>query len=87
MNSPSAEPVNYESPPLVEVQIEGVDYRLDSGKQGTALCISTRASGTWDWSFGGEAKWDVSSLRSKAFERRTLDELSKAFKLALENLE
>ena len=77
--------VNYDSAALVEVEIEGTDYRLDAGKQGTALCISTRASGTWDWAFGGEARWDVGSLRCKAFERRTLDQLSRAFKEALEN--
>ena len=85
MPSAAADAINYESAPLVEVEIEGVDYRLDAGKQGTALCISTRPSGSWDWSFGAEARWDVGSLRSKAFERRTLDQLSKAFKLALEN--
>jgi len=85
MNSASTEGVNYDSAPLVEVEIEGTDYRLDAGKQGTALCISTRPSGSWDWSFGGEARWDVGSLRCKAFERRTLDQLSSAFKAALEN--
>jgi len=85
MNTSATEGVNYDSQPLVEVEIEGTDYRLDAGKQGTALCISTRTSGSWDWSFGGEARWDVGSLRCKAFERRTLDQLSRAFKAALEN--
>jgi len=83
--SSDTESVNYESPALVEHEIEGVDYRIDSGKQGTALCISTRPSGTWDWSFVGEAKWDVGSLRSKAFERRILQDLSQAFAKALED--
>jgi len=85
MSSSTTEGVNYDSAPLCEVEIEGTDYRLDAGKQGTALCISTRASGSWDWSFGGEARWDVGSLRCKSFERRTLDQLSRAFKVALEN--
>ena len=85
MTSSATQDVNYESAPLVEVEIDGTDYRLDAGKQGTALCISTRATGSWDWSFGGEARWDVGSLRCKAFERRTLDQLSRAFKAALEN--
>jgi len=85
MNSSASPGVNYDSTPLVEVEIEGTDYRLDAGKQGTALCISTRPAGSWDWSFGGEARWDVGSLRCKAFERRTLDALSRAFKAALEN--
>lgn len=86
MSSTPESPVNYDSPPIVEIEIEGVDYRVDAGKQGTALCISTRAAGTWDWAFGGEARWD-GDLRSKAFERRTLGALGKAFKAALQNLE
>ena len=87
MSSEPANPVNYDSPAILEVAIEGTDYRMDSGKQGTALCISTRPSGTWDWSFGGEARWDVSYLRSKAFDRRTLEQLSRAFAEALQNME
>jgi len=87
MDSSPAEGMNYESAPLLEVEIDGVDYRLDSGKQGTALSISTRPAGSWDWSFAGEARWDVGSLRCKAFERRTLDQLSRAFKESLENAE
>jgi hypothetical protein len=87
MSSEPAAPVNYDSPALVELEIDGTDYRMDSGKQGTSLCISTRPSGTWDWTFGGEARWDVSYLRSKAFDRRTLEKLSKAFAVALHNME
>ena len=87
MSSETAPPVNYESPAIIETTIEGTDYRMDSGKQGTSLCISTRPSGTWDWSFGGEARWDVNYLRSKAFDRRTLEQLSKAFAAALENMD
>ena len=86
MDSHSDGPVNYDSAPILELEIEGVDYRLDSGKQGTALCISTRASGSWGWAFAGEARWD-GDLRSKAFERQTLVTLSKAFREALRNIE
>jgi len=78
--------VNYDSAPLLELEIDGVDYRLDGGKQGTALCISTRASGSWGWAFAGEARWD-GDLRSKVLERRTLATLSKAFREALSKLE
>lgn len=81
--SASASPVNYESPPLVELQVDEADYRVDAGKQGTALCISTRKTGTWDWSFVGEARWDVRSLRSKALGRDVLEPLSKALAAAL----
>lgn len=87
MSSDPVNPVNYDSPAIVEVAIDDTDYRMDSGKQGTALCISTRPSGSWDWSFGGEARWDVNYLRSKAFDRRTLEHLSRAFAQALENMD
>jgi hypothetical protein len=71
-------PVNFDEPALVEVEIEGTDYRLDSGRAGTALCISTRPSGSWDWSFRGEARWQSNVLRCKAFDRDVLLQLSKA---------
>ena len=76
--TPADPGISYEGPALVEITIEDKDFRIDPGKQGTALCISTRPSGTWDWSFGGEARWDGSQLRSKQFERRVLLELSSA---------
>jgi hypothetical protein len=71
-------PVNFEEPAVAELEIDGTDYRLDSGRAGTALCISTRASGTWDWSFRGEARWQSNVLRCKAFDREVLNQLSKA---------
>jgi hypothetical protein len=86
MSSDTEVRINYDSPGLLELEIDGVDYRLDGGKQGTALCISTRTAGSWDWTFGGEARWD-GDLRSKAFSRQTLTVLSKAFKEALQNME
>jgi hypothetical protein len=89
MSSDVAAPatINYESPPLLELTLEGTDYRLDSGKQGTSLCISMRETGSWDWAFGGEARWDGSQLRSRAFERAVLLVLAKAFKETLADLE
>ncbi|HEX3775848.1 MAG TPA: hypothetical protein VHV51_15355 [Polyangiaceae bacterium] len=86
MSSSDENGVNYDCPALLELTIEDVDFRLDGGKQGTALSISTRASGSWDWSFRGEARWD-GDLRSKTFERRTLAILGKAFREALQNMD
>lgn len=79
--------VNYESPPLVEIELDGVQYRVDAGKQGTALSVSTRDTGSWDWRFGGEAKWDGSALRTKAFERPARLALASALARALADLE
>ncbi len=70
-------PVNYDEAGLVEVELGDTQYRLDSGKQGTALCISSRAPGTWRWRFHGEARWDGRTLRTKAFDRQLLDQLSR----------
>lgn len=86
MNS-SAGAVNYEGGALVEVSIDGVDYRVDAGKHGTALCVSTRASGTWDWSFVGEARWDGRDLRMRALDRALLVQLSRALGEAIEAID
>jgi len=79
--------INYDDAPLVEAEIDGVEYRIDAGKQGTALCISSRTFGSWDWSSGGEARWDGSMLRSKAFERGVLVTLASQLKEALAALQ
>jgi len=75
--------VNYDSAPVAEAELDGIDYRIDTGRQGTALCISSRASGTWDWTFESEARWDGSSLRSKVIERPVLVKLSEALRAAM----
>ncbi len=76
------ESVNFDSEPVMEVEIDGVDYRMDAGMQGTALSISRRASGTWDWSLVGECKWDGISLRCKELDRPLREALAKALKQA-----
>jgi hypothetical protein len=70
--------VNFEEAALIELELDGTDYRLDAGRAGTALCISTRPSGTWSWTFRGEARWQANVLRCKAFDRIVLARLSQA---------
>ena len=70
--------VNFDEAALIELELDGTDYRLDSGRAGTALCISTRPSGTWDWTFRGEARWQANVLRCKVFDRVVLTRLSQA---------
>jgi hypothetical protein len=75
-----APPINYDCSALVEVEVDDVQYRLDAGKQGTALCISTREPGSYDWTFLSEARWDGRHLRVKALDRTILIQLSKALR-------
>jgi len=77
--------VNYESNPVAEAAIEGTEYRIDSGKEGTAICVSTRPAGSWDWSFVCEARWDGSELRTKALERAIRVQLSRAISSATQD--
>jgi hypothetical protein len=72
--------VNFDEAPLVELELDGTDYRLDAGRAGTALCISTRPTGSWTWTFRGEAKWQANVLRCKAFDRIILGRLGQALK-------
>jgi hypothetical protein len=74
--------VNYDSNPVAETAIDGTEYRIDAGKQGMALCVSTRPAGSWDWSFVCEARWDGSELRSKTLERDVRLTLSRALATA-----
>jgi hypothetical protein len=74
----SQELVNFDEAALIELELDGTDYRLDAGRAGTALCISTRPSGTWNWTFRGEARWQANVLRCKAFDRMVLSRLSQA---------
>lgn len=77
--------VNYESNPVAETAIDGTEYRIDAGKQGTSICVSTRAAGSWDWSFLCEARWDGSELRTKALERDVRTQLSRALTSATQD--
>lgn len=69
-------PVNYDEPGLFEAEIEEILYRFDAGKQGTALCLSRREPGSWRWAYLGELRWDGRDLRSRALERKLLQQLS-----------
>jgi len=74
------ESINYESDPVLQLSVEDVDYRLDVGMAGTALSVSHRQSGSWDWSFIGQAKWDNIALRCKELPRPIRDVLAQALK-------
>jgi hypothetical protein len=85
MSSNEEAGVNYDSNPVAEAAIDGTEYRIDAGKQGTAICVSTRQAGSWDWSFLCEARWDGSELRTKALERDIRTQLSRALSSAAQD--
>ncbi len=77
--------VNYDSAPVAETAIDGTEYRIDAGKAGTAICVSSRSAGSWDWAFVCEARWDGSELRSKQLERAVRLQLSRALTSAVQD--
>ena len=83
--SSTGESVNYDSDPVLELQLEDVDYRLDVGMQGTALSVSQRPSGSWNWAFVGQAKWDNIALRCKELPRPVREALAAALKAGNED--
>ena len=84
MNSSDAG-VNYDSAPVAETAVDGTEYRIDSGKAGTAICVSTRSAGSWDWAFVCEARWDGSEVRSKQLDRQVRLQLSRALMSAIQD--
>ncbi len=76
--------VNYDEDALVQLVIEELEYRVDAGKQGTALCVSTRVEGAWDWQFVGEIRFDGRDVRSKTLDRSVREHLSRALREAAE---
>jgi hypothetical protein len=86
-NMESEHSINYDGPALFELDISGTQYRLDAGKQGTALSVSSRRSGTWQWEFLGEAHWRVGELRTRALERSIVEQLSAGLKRVIADLE
>ena len=85
MSSTEEGGVNYESGAVAEAIIDGTEYRIDAGRQGTAICVSTRPAGSWDWSFVCEARWDGSELRTKSLERGVRLQLSRALSSAMQD--
>lgn len=74
--------VNHDETPIVQLEIEGVDYRIDTGF-GSALAISSRAGGTWDWAVLAEGRWDGVRLRAKPLERPLVAVLERALAAAM----
>ena len=78
----SAGSVNYDDQPIVQLEIDGVDYRLDTGL-GAAVAVSSRESGTWEWSPVTEGRWDGRRLRARGVEHVIALQLGEALGVAM----
>ena len=78
----SAGEVNYEEAPIVTLEVDGVQYRVDTG-HGSAVAISQRQQGTWDWAPVTQGRWDGSRLRAKCLNHVVNTALAEALSAAM----
>jgi hypothetical protein len=86
INAVSADSVSYEEPPLAELEVDGVEYRLDPGR-GSSVAVSRREPGTWDWTPVTEGRWDGSRLRAKGLDHEIVTALANALGAAMRERE
>jgi hypothetical protein len=78
----SATSINYDDQPIVQAQIDGVDYRVDTGL-GSAVAISSREAGTWAWTPVAEGRWDGRRLRARKLDHPVASRLGEALAEAM----
>lgn len=81
-DSLSAESVSYEEAPIAELEVSGFEYRIDPGR-GSAVAISRREPGSWDWAPLIEGRWDGSRLRAKGLDSEIVTALGAALGAAM----
>ncbi|HVU03031.1 MAG TPA: hypothetical protein VHE30_14825 [Polyangiaceae bacterium] len=74
--------VSYEGAPIAEVEHEGLEYRIDPGR-GSAVAISRREAGTFQWAFVMEGRWDGVQLKAKGLGYPVVSALSSALSQAM----
>ncbi len=82
----SADEVNYEEAPIVTLAVDGIEYRIDTG-HGSAIAISQRQQGTWDWTPVAEGRWDGSRLHAKCLDHHVNVALAEALSAAMRERE
>jgi hypothetical protein len=82
----SADEVSYEDAPIVTLGVDGIEYRIDTG-HGSAVAISQRQLGTWDWTPVTEGRWDGSRLRAKCLSHEVNAVLAEALGAAMSERE
>lgn len=81
-----ASSVNYDDTPIVQLEVGGVDYRVDTGL-GSAVAVSKRAEGTWAWTPVTEGRWDGRRLKARELDGPVISALSVALAQAMKDLE
>lgn len=76
--------IDYDSPPVAELELDGTQYRLDPGFRG-AVAVSSRATDTWSWSLVAQGKWDGVRLKAKELHRDIVAALEKALRAVAED--
>jgi hypothetical protein len=76
--------VNYDEAPIAELSLAGISYRVDVG-HGSAVAVSQRTEGAWQWSPLAEGRWDGSRLRTKGLPHEVTSALAVALSEAMRN--
>jgi hypothetical protein len=78
--------ISYDAAPVAEVEIDGLEYRVDAGL-GSVVAISRREAGTSSWAPVAQARWDGVRLRAKSLEHPVVSTLERALSRAMANRE
>jgi hypothetical protein len=90
MNQPHPDPtacsIDFDHPPVAEIEFEGARYRVDVGL-GTAVAVSRRAPGSWSWQLLAEGRWDGVRLKAKQLDRLVVEALAQALRSAADEMD
>jgi len=78
--------IEYDAPPVAELEVDGTQYRVDAGFRG-AIAVSGRTAGSWAWALLAEGKWDGVRFKAKALDRAIVSRLEQALRAASEPTE
>ena len=81
-----ADSISYEAAPVAEVEVDGLEYRVDAGL-GSIVAISQREVGACSWVPVTQARWDGVRLRAKALGHPVVALLERALVQASANRE
>ncbi|HVW29417.1 MAG TPA: hypothetical protein VHC69_28825 [Polyangiaceae bacterium] len=85
-NALDADSVSYDAAPVAEIEVDGLEYRVDVGL-GSAVAISQREVGASRWVPVAQARWDGVRLRAKTLGHPIVASLERALAQAAANRE